>query len=257
MRARITAALRRRDAGTTLTEMLVVMVILGLVVATTATLTISMNTTIAQNTARQDQIDVARTAVERLSKTTRTAVKPSQLLTNCSATCIAIDSFLQGDGLSMKFYGNLDNPVSATNPGGTVGPSQISYVIGTSGADAGVLIEKVQVPDSPSGSSNGYAYCAAEAPGADAACKKRLTTRRLATGVSTATSAFTYYDASGVQLVPTASGLSATDLAKVMAIEVRLTVQSASSTRPLPTTYIQRITLPNAQVLLQGEDDTP
>lgn len=251
MRARMTVAPGRRDAGTTLTEMLVVMLIMGIVVATTATLTISMNRTIAQNTARQDQIDVARTAVERMSKTTRAAVKPSQIITaGCEATCALVDSFLQGDGLSMKFYGNLNNP------GNTVGPSQITYTIGTSGADAGVLVEKVQVPEHYTGSGS-YVYCPAESPGASTDCKSRLTTRRLATGVSTSTSVFTYYDANGVPLIPTASGLSATDLAKVMAIEVRLTVQNASSSRPLPTTYIQRITLPNAQVLLQGEDDTP
>ena len=51
--------LRRDDRGSSLTELLVVMLILGLVVATTAALTIGFQRTNAQNIARQDQVDMA------------------------------------------------------------------------------------------------------------------------------------------------------------------------------------------------------
>lgn len=254
MTARIRAALAHREAGTTLTEVLVAMLIMSIVVIATASLTIGFGRTTAQNTARQDQIDVARTAVERMSKTTRTAVKPSQLLASCESTCAQVDSFLQGTTTSMKFYANLDNV------GNSVGPSQITYTIGTSGADAGVLIEKVQIPDFPQPTNgNSYSYCNAEAVGASADCKKRLTVRRLATGVvlSASEPTFSYFRADGSPLSATGSGLSAADLERVMAIEIRLKVRSSSSSAPAPTTYIQRITLPNAQAILQGEDTTP
>jgi type II secretory pathway pseudopilin PulG len=255
MDGRLKTALARRDAGATLTELLVVMLILGIVVAATASLTISLTRTTAQNTARQDQVDAARTAVERISKTTRTAVKPSQLLGNCSATCEATSAFLQGGALTTQFFANLDNP------GNAVGPSRITYTIATSGTDKGVLVEKVQRPDPwTTGSlTDGYKYCNAEATGASTDCKNRLTVRKYTGEVSTAKSVFTYWGADGNELKPPAGGtLSAEDLKKVVGIEVTLTVQSASPTAPRSTTYIQRITLPNAQAVIEaGEDETP
>ena len=42
----------------------------------------------------------------------------------------------------------------------------------------------------------------------------------------------------------------------MLAIELTVSVQSTTVTKANPTTYIQRITLPNAQaVLRQGEDE--
>lgn len=253
MGARFREALSRRDSGTTLTEMLVVMLIMGIVVAATATLTIGLSRTTGQNIARQDQIDAGRTAVERISKTTRTAVKPSQLIGSCSAACEATSAFLQGGALTTQFYANLDNP------GNSVGPSRITYSVATSGTDRGVLIEKVQRPDSSVPTSDGYTYCNAEASGATADCKARLTVSRYTAGVSTAQAVFTYWDAAGIPITPPAGGtLSATQLKDVLAVEITLTVQSSSPTAPRSTTFIQRITLPNAQAVIEaGEDQTP
>lgn len=251
MRLPARATSRVRDAGMTMTEMLVVMLIFGIVVAATTTITISMSRTNGQNIARQDLVDEARTAVERISKTTRTAVKPSQLLSNCVSSCADVDAFLQGTPTSMKFYANLDNE------GNLVGPSQVTYTIATSGPDAGVLIEKVQVPDPiPPGSTSGYVYCNAEAAGASSACRERLTVRRLAEDVDTSgASVFQYFKGYGDRLTAGATGLSAGDLEKVVGIEINLTVRSASTTAPQPVTYIQHVTLPNAQaVMQQGED---
>lgn len=250
------AAARRRaweqpDRGTTLTEMLVVMIILSIVVAATAALTVGFTRTTAQNTARQDQIDAARTAVERISKTARTAVKPSQLVSNCNATCQQASAFAAGSAYSMRFYANLDNPRN------TVGPSQITYTVATSGTDAGVLIEKVQRPDpTATPPPGGYTYCNAEAAGASQECRSRLTVRRYASGVRTTTPVFTYYGSDGGKLDVGADGqLSADRLQKVLAVEVALTVTSTGPSAPRPTTYIQRITLPNAQAVVQeGEN---
>jgi prepilin-type N-terminal cleavage/methylation domain-containing protein len=252
MRRQIRRGAERRDRGSTLTEMLVVMLILGIVVAATATLTIGITRTTGQNIARQDQVDAARTAVERISKTTRTAVKPSQLLSTCSDACEATSAFLQGSGTSMQFYANLNNA------GNAVGPSRITYTVATTGADAGVLIEKVQRPDSATPSNDGYTYCNAEASGATAACKARLTVRRFTAGVSTASPVFTYYKVDGTPLTVASGGaLSAADLKSVLAIEVRMAVRSTGPNAPKQTTYIQRITLPNAQAVMQtGEDGT-
>ncbi|RMI13103.1 hypothetical protein EBM89_05900 [Cellulomonas triticagri] len=245
--------LGRDDRGTTLTETLVVMVIMSIVVITTASLTIGITRTTAQNSTRQDQIDSARTSVERVSKTVRTSVRPSQLLSGCAGACLDASAFMSGSTLSMKFFANLDNVNAA------VGPSQVSYTVATSGADAGVLLERVQVPDPVSPTSNGWVYCDPDASGASTECKKRLTVRRYASGVDTSKPVFTYWGADGGQLIPGGSGaLSAADLKKVIAVEVTLKVSSSRPNSPGPTTYIQRITLPNAQAFVQqGEDSTP
>lgn len=243
--------LRTEDRGTSLTEMLIVMLILGIVIAAAASLSIMLTRANGQNIARQDQIDAARVAVERMSKTTRTAVKPSQLLANCNATCNQVEAFMQGGNLSMKFYANLDNTKN------TVGPSQITYTIATSGPTAGVLVEKVQIPDSATPTSNGYQYCNAEAAGASAACKARMSTRQVVAGVQTSAAVFTFYGPDGARLTPASNGsLTATDLDRVLSVEIALTVQSDSPTRPDPTTYIQRITLPNAQAVIPQTEDT-
>jgi prepilin-type N-terminal cleavage/methylation domain-containing protein len=249
MRARIDRALERRDAGMTLTEMLVVMLIMGIVIAATVSLTITMSRTTGQTIARQDQVDAARVGVERLSKTVRTAVRPGQLSADCTNACADLNAFLQGTTTGMTFYANLDNP------GNSFGPSRITYTVGTSGADRGVLIEKVQRPNNNVANDTGYTYCNAEAPGATALCRSSLTVRRLASGVQTSAPLFRYYDATGDPLIPSPSGLSADNLKKVLAVEVSLTVQSSSPTAPRPTTYIQRITLPNAQAAVQAEED--
>jgi prepilin-type N-terminal cleavage/methylation domain-containing protein len=247
----------RDDQGSTITEMLIVMVIMGIIVAATATLTLGLSRTTAQNTARQNQVDVARTAVERMSKTVRSAVKPSQLLSSCAGTCLAASAFTSGTSSSMQFYSNLDNTKDAL--GNRVGPSRVTYTVPTTGADAGVLVEKVQRPEPGLPDPNtGYTYCNAEAAGASTDCRKRLTVTRYAPGVRTADSAplFAYYDAEAQRIRPNGAGvITAAELQRVVAVEVTLTVARAGTNASEPTTYIQRITLPNAQALVQEEED--
>lgn len=245
---------RGSDAGTTLTELMVVILIFSIVAITTATLTIGFSRSNAENVSRQDQIDEARTAVERMSKTVRTAVKPSQLLTSCGGSGCDLDAIINASDYAMTFFGNLDNEDNSR------GPSRITYSVATSGADAGVLIEKVQRPDSAVPSSNGYTYCSAEAPSAPAACKSRLTVRRLAAGVQTATGTplFSYYSGAGDRLTVSGTGLTSDQLEKVLSVELVVTVQSENATKPKPTTYIQRVLLPNSQAILKpGEESTP
>jgi Tfp pilus assembly protein PilW len=241
----ITLRRLRDDRGTSLTELLVVMLILSFIVITTTSLTIGMHRTTAETISRQDQVDMGRSAVERMSKTLRTAVKPSQLLSNC-AGCTE-DAFIRAQDLGVQFYANLDNT------GNSVGPSRISYVVATTGADAGVLIEKVQVPDSNVPTATGYTYCDAESPGASASCQARLTTTRLAEGVQTDTGTplFAYYDNDGNLMSTGSTGLDASELNRLLSVEMVLTIQSTNTTKPHPTTYIQRILLPNTQAVLR------
>lgn len=240
-----------RDAGTTIVELSVVMVILAFIVAATVTLANGFERSNAENTNRQDQLDTARMAVERMSTTLRTAVKPSQL--RCEG-CTDTDAFVQGQDFQIQFYANFHNPNNS------VGPSRVTYTVATTGAEAGTLTEKVQIPDSPVPSPN-YAWCNAEAPTASADCKARLTTRVLARGVALGRPLFTYYPstcdteptaANTCDSMPlTAGALTSSQLEKLLSVEVMLTVQSTAATKPNPTTYVERILFPNSDAILR------
>jgi hypothetical protein len=230
------------------------MLIMGIITSALATLTIGFQRTNAQNITRQDQIDAARTGVERISKTVRTAVKPSQLSTTCTLSFCTEDAFMRAENFAVQFYANLNNDKNM------IGPSRVSYAVATSGATAGQLVEKVQRPDSNIPTSAGYVYCDATAGAATADCKARLTTRVISRGIQTptATPLFKYYDTAGVRLIPDAATgtLAADQLEKVLSIELVVAVQSANG-QAAPTTYIQRVTLPNSQAVIRQGTETP
>ncbi|WP_315095264.1 prepilin-type N-terminal cleavage/methylation domain-containing protein [uncultured Cellulomonas sp.] len=240
---------RRDEQGTTLTELLVSMLVFSILLAAVGTLTIGFTRTNAQSISRQNQVDSARVVVSTMTKTLRTAVMPNQLTSTC--TLCTEDAFVIGKGFSVQFYANINNP------GNTVGPSRVTYTLTTTGADAGTLVEKVQVPDSNIPSATGYAYCDAEASGSPTACRNRLSTRVLARGVQSDTGPiFAYYDRTGAQLTPPTNGtLTAAELKKVLAVELVVSVQAQDATKVDPTTYIQRVTLPNAQAVLRQEEE--
>lgn len=243
--------LARDDRGTSLTEMLITMLVFSVVIMATAALSIGFARTNAQNISRQDQIDSGRVAAEAMSKSLRTAVMPNQLALTC-AGCTQ-DAFVIGQDYAVQFYANIDNT------GNLVGPSRVTYTIATTGANAGKLIEKIQVPDSATPSPTGYVYCDAEVTGAAASCKARLKTRTIAVGVQTATGTpvFSYYDWSGTRLNPSANGgsLPLTSLGRVLSIELVVSVQAPNATKARPTTYIQRLTLPNAQAVMMQQQE--
>ena len=230
------------------------MLIMGIITSALATLTIGFQRTNAQNITRQDQIDAARTGVERISKTVRTAVKPSQLSTTCTLSFCTEDAFMRAEDFAVQFYANLNNDKNM------IGPSRVSYTVAASGATAGQLVEKVQRPDSNIPTSAGYVYCDATASAATADCKARLTTRVISRGIQTptATPLFKYYDTAGVRLIPDAATgtLAADQLEKVLSIELVVAVRSANG-QAAPTTYIQRVTLPNSQAVIRQGTETP
>jgi type II secretory pathway pseudopilin PulG len=247
----VTRRLRRAaygDAGTSLTELLVTMALFSVVMIAALSLSIGFMRTNADTTTRQDQVDAARVASEAMTRSLRTAVLPSQLITNCVDKTLCEDkAFLLGQKYTVRFYANLDNP------GNTVGPSKVSYGVSA----AGDLVEKIQVPDSASVAAGGgyYTYCDAESASATPACKKRLTVRTAAKDVLTNTGAalFSYFDENGTRLDPGSTGLSADDLAKVAAVELAVTVKSSPRIRS--TTYIQRVSLPNVQASINEKQD--
>lgn len=231
-----------------LTELLVTMMIMSVVVIAASSLAIGFAKTNAANVTRQDQIDAARMASESMSKLIRTAVKPSQLTTSC-AGCVA-DAFIKAEPFVVQFYANVNNP------GNSVGPSRVTYTVAASGPQAGELIESIQRPDSSVPTASGYQYCDAASPSATVDCKARLSTRVLARDLVTGEGPLLkYYDESGAVLTPPVGGsLAASDLERVLSIELAVKIQVPASYQAGSTTYIQRIMLPNSQAVLQGKD---
>ncbi|MCG2800103.1 MAG: hypothetical protein L6367_16385 [Cellulomonas sp.] len=232
------------DDGTSLVEMLVAMALFLVVLVTVTSLTINFTKANAANISRQDQIDSARTAIEAMSKTLRTSVKPSQLASGCGTAC-SVDAFLVGQDDRVQFYANLDNA------GNAIGPSRVTYWV-----DSAVLKERIQVPLSYSETA-GYTYCDASAVGASAACLATVSDRDLAAGVVTTDAPiFQYYKlGSDTVLDPDAAGgsLSSDDLGNLVAVELTVTVRAPNATTVDPSTYIQRVYLPNAQAAINTE----
>lgn len=242
---------RRVDEGLSLVELAVTMMIMGIVVAATATLVIGAQRTNSQTIARLDQVESARTAVERMSRTLRASVMPSQLLMSCPG-CTE-DAFIRGADFEVQFYANINNP------GNTVGPSRVTYQVIETAPGVVDLVQTIQIPRYPTPTAAGYQYCdpaVDTSPACVGQVKKMTAARNLLT--TTGFPMITYYDQGGVPLVPVAGVLTAAQLGSVLSVELRVTVQKQVSYRAQPTTYIQRIMLPNAQaVIRQGEEATP
>lgn len=240
--------IRGDDAGTTIVELAVTMLIMSIVAVATLTLVIGFERSNAQNMARQDQIDEVRTAVLHVSTTLRSAVAPSQL-PECSDGSCPDDAFIEASGYLMRFYANLDNP------DGSVGPSRVEYYL-----DGTTLMQAVQVPDSAVPGPSGFQYCDARADGASAACAARLTEMPLAFNVvqDASTPLFSYYKQGAVEMVPASGGsLTAAELANVLSVDVHVVSQVAQAEKADPTEVVQRVTLPNSQILIrQNEEDS-
>jgi prepilin-type N-terminal cleavage/methylation domain-containing protein len=226
--------LKRSDEGVTLIEMVVVIAILSGVLAMVMTVIIAAQKNVNGNSARLDQIQQGKVAMESMSKTLRTAVRPSQL----NATCIGCDqaSFLQGNARSVQFYANIYNPANI------LGPSRVSYTVD----NAGVLTETLQAPNPHAATDYNYQYCT---PGPGCTVISRV----LARGVSLSKTMFTYYDASNntFSTLPLAS----TDIPRVDSIDIIVNV--SSSAQVSSTTFTQRVTLPNADAVQQTAVPTP
>ena len=173
--------------------------------------------------------------MESMSRLLRTAVLPSSLAT-CTS-CGAQAAFIQGSAFKVAFYANIDNG------GNTVGPSQVVFSVDASGT----LTQTVQPPD-PGSASVGYTWtpCTIGATG----CQLRQTV--LATGVqTTGQPLFTYY-AFGSQ-TPMTGTLTAAQLSNVDAVDILLTsTLSASTGATGPVTFVQRISLPNVDTVIEA-----
>lgn len=221
---------RADDAGFTVVEMVVVIFILGIVLAMVqgALIMAQRNTSAAKT--RLDQVGSGKVAIEAMSRSLRTAVRPSQLSATCSS-CDTLAAFMSGDSRSVNFYANIDNPNNI------IGPSKVSYSVTSSGD----LVETIQPPNAHAAGDYNYQYCTPGASGCTV--YKRVLARKIP---STAT-LFTYYDASGAAI--TTLPLTTAALSAVDQVDIFVTIQETSTASS--TTFTQRVALPNADAFAQ------
>jgi prepilin-type N-terminal cleavage/methylation domain-containing protein len=228
IRQRLTQRGEDRQAGFTLAETVVTMFVLGIVLAGVQTALIMTQRVVGNQSIRVDQTQQSGTAIAAMSKTLRTAVLPSQLGGTCGTCNLA--AFIQGTPNSVQFYANINND------GNTVGPSRVTYSVNSSNQ----LVETIQAPNAHAATDFNYQYCT---PGPGCVVPTRVIAQHVVPG----TQLFTYYDKSGNDM--TAGNLSATELNQVDSIDLLVKVQDTTSSTVPPTTFVARITLPNAQAI--------
>lgn len=229
---RLTARLRggrARDAGFTLVEMLTVITLLTLITALAFGALIQSQTTVRGNANRLDQAQQAKTAMESMSKTIRTAVLPSQV----GGANPDIAAFLQADWNKVSFYGNLYNASNAN------GPSKVTYELKPSGQ----LLETVQPASGISG-SGAYTYCVVGSPG----CV--VYTRTVARNVvyDATKPLFVYYSPTNATGMTTP--LDASTLPDVNSIDVTVSVKAGKDV--VASTVVSRVSLPNANAQINN-----
>jgi len=228
--------LRGDDAGVSLVEMTVTMVVLAslvsmLVLMVTAGQRVSLGVK-----ERMTQSNMSSLAMERVSRNLRTAVLQSQLTTVCTLAVCTDSAFLQAGPTSVQFYADIDNPNNS------VGPSRVTYSV-----TGGNLVETVQKPDSPVPDTAGYHYCTT-----GTGCVIR--TQTLATNVQTATAVFSYYtsaDPNNAMVMGTGNVLTAAQLKLVDSIDVNIAVLIPGGAPVGGATMVQRVALPNADSVVR------
>ncbi len=231
IRQRLADVRAGRGSGITMIEVVVVAALLAIVLAMAQEAVILTTRVVGDNAVRLDESQQAKTAVEGMTKTLRTAILPKQLSGTCTGCDVA--AFMSGDAKSVRFYANVDNDLSVPTSGTTTfGPRKVSYVLD----NGGTLTETVQAPNVHAYNDYNFTYCT---PGAGCAVRTRV----LARNVVTTQSLFTYYSKAGTVL-PVPLETSTTYLQAVDSIDVFLTVKPRG--RVEGTSVTTRVMLPNA-----------
>jgi hypothetical protein len=232
----------RRDSGTSLVELAVVMLVFSLVIGLVATLYIGTLRTVSQTQARVDETVDGRIGVSAMSRALRTAILPSQLNDTASTEESA---FIEAKGDSLAFYANLDHTGRCTTSAGTTQAGLTAPVRMTYSIVNGELIETREPPRPWTCGTPQYLYCPETAH-----CE---TSKVLARDVVPG-QLFTYYDALGTVMPLDQDGrLDQARLEDVDSVDVALTVRSARSSSD-GSTYVLRVALPNHDAVIRVQE---
>ncbi|GAB2458697.1 prepilin-type N-terminal cleavage/methylation domain-containing protein [Xylanimonas ulmi] len=219
----MTARARQREAGVTLAELVVVMMVGSVVLALVGALTVGLLRSNARNLARQEQVDAARTGVSWLSRSLERAVAPSAVsdrLTGDLAILAASDT-------ELRFYALLDDGGSDVE---ATGPSLVTFAV----LD-GALHRIVRRPD-PSPTGDWTFTCGATQ------CPDLHEDLVVARGVTGAV--FRYVDRAGGRLPADASARTLTEAERAAVASVEVSIVIADPADPgATTTVLARVSL--------------
>jgi prepilin-type N-terminal cleavage/methylation domain-containing protein len=218
------------DAGVSLVEMLVAMMVSSVLLAGLGAVTMGSFKAARFISTKASSTSGARVAVERMSRTLRVAVQPA-------GTSAALVS---GNYDAVTFYALLGDPSMTTTPA----PTLVEYYIDATSHCLREATTPAQTIIPVPGSGPLYSWTAGR------------TTRCLVTTTQTPTSAaplFSFYSdslllASGASPTPitlTASGLSAASLPTVRSVAVSLSVTDPQNTDVPPVLEVSKVTLDN------------
>ena len=224
--SRLRAALRRRvlpgrDAGMSIAELAVTMMVTGILLAAVATVTIGMLKAVRVVNVKAATAADARIGMEAMSRTLRAASIPTG----------ATSSVTVATSNQVTFY-SMINRTTALTVSGTVIPTLIEYYY------SGNCLMEAQTPARVSGAS--YAWDT----GRVAKCLLR----------TTAAPTFSYYTSGSATTpltVPT-GGLTASDRQSVQSVEVALTATDANNSTVAGLPVDVRITLDNVVLSAGG-----
>ena len=232
-------AVARGDQGFTLSEVLVVMVVLGFVLAIVQGATIAAQRTTSDIASRVDAAQNGRQAIDTMSRNLRTAVLPEQL-TDGDCTSCSTTAFVKGTPTSVQFFANNNNDQTR------LGPSKVSYTLNAKNE----LIETIQKPNPHAATNYNYVYCN---PGPSCAVQSRVIARNVK--LTGAQRLFTYFDRTGTAM--TSNLLSVAQLSAVDSIDLLLPVARTDlrqqQSAPKIVTLTQRVALPNADTVPEPE----
>ena len=221
--ARLRTATNEGDEGIGLAELVVTMFLGTLVLVILGTTFAATRGTVSGVSARTQNTQQQRSAMNALTKSIRTAIVPKRVVVvgaNFSAATTAITTpFCRANANELFFYGN-------TNPGSL--PVLLRYSVDASGN----LLEQAK----PAPNTSDVAPCTTTT----------FTTKRIiASNVQTSTDIFSYVKQDGSVLPMTAGALPSTSFASVDSVRISLDI--ATPTNPaVPATTVQtQVMLPN------------
>lgn len=203
---------QRRDAGYSLVEVLVAMVVASTVLGLVTSAMIAMLRNGAAVNSRLANLDQVRIGVDALSKNLRTAVRPEQLNPTCSASCSA--AFETATNNQVVFYANVGDKV-----GTKAAPTRMAYSIVADPSDATgttAMVTETRQHVAPTWTSGDYTWSAA-------------TSRVVSRGIpwplpSSSGPLFTYYNGSNAALAAPAGAT----LAQIASVRIALPVGDAA-----------------------------
>lgn len=223
-RARRAAAFEQRpDAGLSLAELLVAIMVFGLIMTIVSTTFISLTKATSQSRAIDGNTRVASNGLNALSL----ALRGARTIPVETVGAADIPAFSSATRESVKFY-SAANLVNTT----TTVPRQIEFVLGP---DRSLVERSLAATVNAKGF---YAF--------SGTASSRTVTTTMATAPSTGPWLFTYLDAAGAPLSFDAAGaLAADDLGSIAAVQVTVRIDATSTMTAQGVTLQNTVGLPN------------